>query len=290
MSKVKVSLLAVSLLVLAGTQPVSAVPTVGITTPADGASIVRVPGAKLLASGPVSFVVPQQTSQTLYLHNQCSEPPRDLYTRSLTTELPTQGQDLCTAGHALDLWPSAGARGYQGAPAVTVDASRPATGQVTVAQAPTSTGPIGAGDLAIDIELRLPAGTVNVPTITTILLPTDQPKVFEWSVPLPAEADKADGSVWMQVTLSGAAEASAVIVHRGASFFTIPTYSGSLKRKVELSIDEGEFSSTGVKLAEDGQSWSATLSMPLRGDHTISARSVQGPGVSEPVTHSFEIT
>lgn len=287
-----------------------ATPTVTIDMPGEGQVIPTADALSL--GGRVAFEEPQRTTTRYYLRVQSCE-----NTQSNPTGAP-QGKGLTLANPGTDTT-AACLNGpyYRLTPAnevlknkdlfwitdnsgFTFDASRPVTGQVTVQSYPVAGTWVGAGQTTIDIAVegqKSGEGSVEFgkATVSYTAMPQEGPKAIPFSIIPTNTWDKkglraAGGNKFtMTITIRGTNAMHGFLVYNGGSYIDLPTWSASFNRRVEVAIDGGPFSPSGVELAGDVASWMATLPMPAPGVHTVRARAAQESTVSEAVTRTFTV-
>jgi hypothetical protein len=104
--------------------------------------------------------------------------------------------------------------------------------------------------------------------------------------------DKADlAGLDLRVYVHGAYVNSGFIRNSGASSLSIPTWSASMNKSVQVSLDDPSFGSAlNANVGADGSSWTTAFPTPALGAHTLYARSTQGFDSSPTVTRSFKVT
>ena len=295
-----------ALTLLAGTATAS--PAVSITSPAAGAVISRSATPQLSVTGEVSFDTPAATERQFFLrHGPCTNATTD--TRSLAQEW--SGSDVQACGYNGTITPlnevlvltggSLGAPVSEAFPMedtelpVTLDATKPITGTLDVASFNASGVGAGVGVTTVDFILR---GTLNgnLQTIGTTSVSYQQVpgavhKQVTWSITPAATFDKKDLTTFELVyTVHGVNAQHGFVYFRGLSHLTVPLYTASFTRTVQLAVDTGSFSAANVTVAPDLSSWSATIPTPAAGIHSIKARSVQGSATSPVVQHGITVT
>jgi hypothetical protein len=269
----------------------SAAPTVTITSPTNGATISRSVSPTLAVGGTVTFDAPQPSERTFYVREgltpwldvvQGSQPstPATVASVSPLADEFAQPEDIDARN---------------GVP-FTLDGSRAITGVVSLTSYPEVEGMgAGAGLTRVDISVsgQVVGGNNEVLGTTTVsytATPLQGRYDTPWSIQPPAALDKKDfSSLRLTLTVRGRN------VNHGwrranSTNLTMPIYTSSFSRAVEVSLDNGLFASTGVNLSEDKASYAAILSTPAAGAHFIKVRAVQGSSKSTVVSSSFSVT
>ncbi len=291
---------ALTLMVLAG--PTGAAPSITLTSPANNSVVSRSQTPSLALAGGVTFDVPQPTSTQFFVRRQGCGTANDNLRLSVTSGTDNSG---CGTTGAITPLNEIGSTVGVIAPAsenysavdglpVTLDAAKPITGVITLSsyQPPAYAG---AGTVSIQVTLSGTVGVDNLALGTTTVgytaLPAEAPKSTAWSITPPSNLDKNDlTSLTLNVLIRGVHAMHGFMAYGGASHLTVPSYSASFNRKVEIAADSGTFSSAGVTLAGDLASWTGSMTTPGVGGHFIRARAVQGGQVSGTATNVINVT
>jgi hypothetical protein len=279
--------------------PAGAVPVVTIDSPAEGALISRGAGP-VEAAGEAFFDEPAQSNVYYHLRTQtCSG--MEIVGRGLTLEdPPTDTRDAC-------LWPlgytpaNEVVRSAEVYPALdgvpfTLDASRPIIGDLVVRSYPIpfTLEHAGAGITTVDLTVRAASSELSLREVgstshTYTTLPFDPPHRVEWSINPSAEFDRQDITAFeLAVTIRGVNLLHGFVRYNGASHVTVPSWSSSFGRAIQVAVDGGSFTATGVELWPDSGRWTATIPAPgVDGAHTLRVRAVQGNRLSDEVTRTF---
>jgi hypothetical protein len=286
-----------------------AAPTVTITSPDAGATFSRATSPKISLTGEASFDTPAPIEQKFYLrHGPCSNASTD--ERSLKTSWSNSDVESCGYNgtvtplneviYQVDGPGAALSEAYPVDPSqlpVTLDATKPITGVLDVGTDGLNNLRVGVGLTTIDFTLQ---GTVNgtLQTIGTASanyqeLPGPGPlhKQVTWSITPPASLDKKDlTTLDLIYSIHGVNVQHGWVYFRGLSHVTIPSYTTSFTRKVEVAVDGSAFSATPVTLSADQTTWTALINTPAVGTRTLKARSVQGGAVSGVATRAITVT
>ncbi len=183
-----------------------------------------------------------------------------------------------------DLWPA-----ESGVP-LTLDATRPIAGVITL----SSYAGVGAGMTTIDISVTgtLANGQSFVLGETSVSYTAVPLRVYStaWTIQPDAAQDKKDFTgITLSTTVRGYNAMHGFTIP-SQSHFTMGTWTTSFTPRVELALNNGNFSATGVTLSEDKASWTAQVNTPPIGSHLLKARAVQGADVSVVDTRAFSVT
>lgn len=310
--KKSVPFLAAVLLLLPGVA--SSAPSVSIDTPREG-EVVPV-SESLDLEGTVTFEEPQPTTTRYYLRLQSCEISQNnpfgvpqgkgitlANPQTDTTAACINNGPIYRLTPANEVLKQQDAYGVTDGSGFTFDASRPATGQLTVSSYPVGPTWAGAGLTTIDIALQGQkigenAEDFGTATVSYTANPMDGPKVLPFTITPNQTWNKKDmyglgggppPRFHLRITIRGANAMHGFLVYNGASYITLPTWSASFDRRVEVSVDGSPFSTSGVVLGSGLSSWTATLPMPAPGPHTVQVRALQGRSVSEPVARTFTV-
>lgn len=256
-----------------------AAPTVTISTPTSGASFSKSASPKINVAGTVGFDAPEPSESVFYVRRtSCTTDQR------ISTD---QGGETASCAETVSLTPVAEEQALgttypaeDGIP-LTLDASRPITGVVSVVSYAGQSGAgTGAGLTTIDISLTGGTQTLGSTTVTYTATPAQYRYNTTWSITPPANLDKKDlSSLALTIKVRGR-NAMHGFISPNATNFTLPIYTESFTPKVEVAVDGGAFSATPVTLAADQKSYTASVTTPAVGNHTIKARAVQGSDIS----------
>jgi len=84
---------------------------------------------------------------------------------------------------------------------------------------------------------------------------------------------------------------SGFIGNSGKSWVDVPSYSASVNRAVQVSVDDPSFGNpVAATLNSAATGWSATIRTPPIGTHTIYARSTQGFDTSPVASSTFTVS
>lgn len=259
--------------------------SVTITKPGTGAVIARGTAATLHVAGRARFEAPAKSSRVYYAGAH-------YYPGRLTlrpNHEPVGGQEVASVTPlnevSADRTPSEYRTYALDRRPFTLDTSRPLSGVVThrsYSAVPGESVHVGAGLTTIDVTVRAEkigggSATLGSATVSYAALPTHADHQVPWSVRIPRALERKDftGNVTMTLVVRGYNVLHGWTVP-DATKFTVPIYTASFARKVQVSLDHGAFTGSRVKLSGDRSRWAATIPMPQGGRHTLRARAVQG--------------
>jgi hypothetical protein len=177
---------------------------------------------------------------------------------------------------------------------LSFDSSRAVQGTITLDGFSLDGNGIAAGLVQVDVTMEALVNGNGVAmgsdAESVLVTPgqTSYPVSFSF---LPnAALDKADLSgVDLRIHVHGPYAFSGFVADSGKSLVTLPAYSASLNRSVEVSVDDAGFASP-IPARIDGSSWSNAIPTPAVGRHTIYARSSQGFDTSAVASSTFTMT
>lgn len=260
-----------------------AAPGVTITSPSTGSSISRAASPTIEVTGGVAFDTPQPSERTFYVRAFTNAPCVGFRLSIQRGE----GEGHCAASIA-SFTPAAEeaatATTYAAADGVpfTLDASRPITGVVSIESwAQIASGGIGAGLMTVDVTLSSARDSgegevLGTTTVEYVATPLQYRYDTPWSI---QPALKLDGTDFVSLQLSLRVRGRNVLhgaTRANSTNLTIPIFTASFDRRVEISVDDGTFSSSALILSEDLASYTAILETPAPGEHTIGVRAAQG--------------
>jgi hypothetical protein len=273
-----------------------AAPTVTIAGPANGATISRSASPTLAVTGTAAFDAPQPSERTFYVRSTTSCPSTlNGNTGGLLNVIEGTESSHCgsheSATPVADETASPNVYTAENGVPFTLDGSRAISGVVSL---DAFLGLWGAGLTVVDISVsgQQVGGSNQVLGSTTVSYTATPAQRYDtsWSIQPPAALDKKDfASLTLSLTVRGRN-----VLHGytrpNSTKLTIPTYTSSFARAVEISLDNSAFTSSGVTLSSDQTTYAATLSTPVAGAHVIKVRSVQGSSKSSEASSSFTVT
>lgn len=298
-------------LIPAGAASAATEPLVTIRDPAAGAVISRAASQILGVSGAARYATPEPTERTYYVGKRCDG--TECWLSTAPTHSTTGGwleqitplNELSEDPVAVDFVPK-----FPGdRKTFTLDSSRPLTGVVTIASGTLGLNlEIGFGLTEVDVTVTAEAVggemyTLGSTTVEYMAISTPGDSIHRepWSVDLLAALDKRDftGEVTLTLVVRGYNVLHGYTVSDDTNL-TVPTYSASFDRRVEVAVDGSWFSADGITLADDHETWTGTITTPAVGTHTLRARAVQGwhwdsnanfvPLTSPVATRTFTVT
>jgi uncharacterized repeat protein (TIGR01451 family) len=281
--------------------PASGPLAAAIINPASGADLAS--GETLHVAGAVRFEAPAPSETKFYLGgNGCDGSP--LTTRPSGfglgclqhVESVTPVNELSPDRVHSEFTTQAG----DGVPLI-VNGSEPLSGVVAISslfrenRSGSGLG-VGAGLTTVDVTVTgVKQGATEAETLATATssytaTPEKATYTVPWSADVPEEFDrKVFASVTLSVVVRGYNAGHGAIKPRDTTL-TVPIYTESFDRRVEVSLDDGPFTSEGVAVADDLTTWATTSPTPTQGTHTIRARAVQGLRTSSAATRTITVT
>ncbi|HVM11399.1 MAG TPA: hypothetical protein VM638_02830 [Actinomycetota bacterium] len=281
--------------VLALAAPATGVPVVAISIPEDGATISRSTGSALQVGGAVEFAVPEKGSRRFYVRRtSCNADQRLSITRGSETAGCAQTVSLTPVAEETATAVTYAAE--NGVP-FTLDATQPITGTLSLVSYLLVTGNVGVGAGLVTADISVTGAEVGgaeqalgSTTISYTATPATYRVDTPWSIAPPATLDKKDFlGLTLSITVRGR-NALHGFTRPNDTNFLVPIWTASFNRRVEVAIDNGSFTSTGISVGPDLTTWSGSRPWPSLGTHVLRARAVQGGVVSGIDQRAFTIT
>ncbi len=274
-----------------------AAPEVSILDPQAGATISKSQTPVLGLSGQVSFDTPEPSDTRFYLRRTgCgTDEVRFLQTRTGADNDTCAWPQWTTLG-TLDEDGFAEDFPYSDGPAFTLYGTRPITVRLVMENQIAANA--GAG--LATVRARLSGTTTGNQAVDFgdqsaeyTVTPTQSAYTTTFTFPPATAMDRQDFSgLNLLVSMKGIAVNHGILKLRGKSYVDMPSYSASFDRKVEIALNTGAFSATGVSVGEELSSWTASRSisaLPL-GANLIRARARQGGALSPVQEISISVT
>ncbi|HVM11554.1 MAG TPA: hypothetical protein VM638_03635 [Actinomycetota bacterium] len=294
MKKISTRAAALAALLVLTAGSASAQPQLAITTPKDGTTVSRSESSSILVSGAVQFEVPTASTRRFYLRrNGCGlNQDNTIY---LSVINATNGGNGCGYTGGWNLVGTVDESGfsdqYQAVDGIpfTLDASRPVAIRVRLSNyqgVSNNLVSLGAGFATLTATLSADGAagtqTLGSQAVTKTILPTQITYDYDFSFTLPPESEKKDYTgLSLDLSMTGpGVNHGWVMLNGGVSYVDLPIYTASFSRRVEIGVDSGSFSATGVTLNLEQGTWSRTMSTPSVGSRVIKARAVQGSLIS----------
>jgi hypothetical protein len=267
--------------------------SVTITTPAAGSTVVLHKNPYTAVAGGVSFAAADPQTTRFYLRRDGCGTSND--NPHLSTTSGTDGGDGC--GLVVNAVAGVGGDADQAAfidfPAtdgmpLAFDAGRNITGAIDLQG-------LGLGVAEVDVSMEALVGgqgvTVGSDTETAVLDPTASDNSIPFTIRPAASLGGADfQGVDLRVHLHGPYLYSGFIGLSGKSWADLPSFSASVNRSVQISVDDASFANPiPARIEPSGSSWSVAVPTPAPGRHTIYAESAQGFDVSAPASTTFTV-
>jgi hypothetical protein len=292
--KRKVVLLTVAALVAAVTAAaaLSASPSVTITAPTSNQKVSLRRNPQLTVTGTAAFADTSAGTTRFFLRRDACGTSADNPHLSITSG--TDGGDGCgliidQVGPVGDVAPQASFTDYpavDGMP-LAYDGTQPINGQISLTGAQ-----VGLAEVDVDVQALVGGNAVDVGSATgsAILDPTGNSTPVPFTIAPNLSLDGSDiQALDLRVTIHGPNVYSGFVALSGASYVNMPSRAASVNKGVEISVDDPSFSNpTAAQIT--GGTWSASISTPSIGKHTIYAESTQGYTTSAPASVTFSVT
>ncbi|MDQ3991051.1 MAG: hypothetical protein M3245_01905 [Actinomycetota bacterium] len=296
---------ALALVLLAGAvNAASPQPAIVVDEPAAGQTVSRAAGS-MPVSGVAQFAAPSPTDTSLYLRyaavgaNNCGR-------RYLSEDDgPDPGNSCQSTGAHLTLagqsfmrdWPA----DQEVALPLTIDASRNITGEVNITS--RIQGNAAPGNWVIlDVVVQLNSTRLTQSFDSGPF--TGSARKFAVDIDIPDSLDKVDATsvqvelIWHRVV--HLSQQGVSVIHTYAelenppTFLSVPTYSASFSRRVNVSVDNPNFTGGTVNATVDVETGAFSASYPTTflpvGSRTLYARAVQGGVASATQSVPFTLT
>jgi hypothetical protein len=274
--------------------------SVTITSPKEGQSFSQKRSPNLPVFGGVSFATATPTSTTYYLRRDGCGTTSD--NPHLSVISGTDAGDGC--GLTVTIVGAGGdadANAYVDYPSsdgmpLSLDASRYVTGVIDLDGFGVQGTGVAAGLIEVDVSLEalVNGNGVDLGSDSESVLATpgtaDYPVSF--TIAPNSQLDKADiSAIDLRIHVHGPYAFSGFIANSGKSYVTMPGYTASVNRAVQLSLDDPTFGQTiPVAINSAYTGWSVVIPTPDPGKHTLYVRSTQGFDTSDTVVRHFTVT
>ena len=253
----------------------------------------------LAVAGTAAFATPAAATTRFYLRRDACGTSSD--NPHLSVVSGTDAGDGCGltltsfvgAGGTVDQGASVDYPSSDGMP-LALDTSRAVTGTIDLESLGVA-GPVaaGAGLLTVTVDLEALDRGAGVPvgsdSETVLLTPaqTDYPVPF--SIRPNGALDQADLSgLDLRVHVSGPFVFSGFVGDSGKSWVDVPSFTASLSRSVEVSVDDPSFANA-VPARVSGTDWSVAIPTPAPGRHVVYARATQGFDTGDAASRAFTV-
>lgn len=268
--------------------------SVTITSPKAGQNISLKRNPYVAVAGGVSFAAANPASTRFYLRRDGCGTSND--NPHLSTTSGTDGGDGCGlifnavvgAGGDVDQNAFVDFPASDGMP-VALDATHSIDGAISL------TG-LEIGIAQVDVTLEALVGgepvTLGTDSESAVLDPTADHTPVPFSIQPNATLNGSDlQALDLRVHIHGPNIYSGFISLNGNSYADVPSYTASINRSVQVSVDDSSFSNpVPARIASSGTSWSVAIATPAVGKHTIYAKSAQGFTTSAPAAVNFNVT
>jgi len=265
---------------------------VTITSPKGGSTVTLHTTPYLAIAGNAAFAPSTAATSRFFLRRDACGTTADY--PHLATTSATDGGDGC--GLIFNSVVGLGGNADQGAfidfPSsdglpVAFDAGRDVTGVISL------TG-LGLGAAQVDVTLTALVGGQDVTlgqttSDLTVLDPTANSSPVPFTITPDAAYAGADvQALDLRVLVKGPYVYSGFIALSGASYVDLPSYTGSVNKTVQVSVDDPTFANA-VPARLSGSAWSLAIPTPAVGKHTIYAKSTQGFDSSAPASTTITV-
>ena len=292
--KRKLVLLTLAALVAALTAAaaLSASPSVAITAPKSGQKVSLHKQPQLTVTGTAAFAATTAGTTRFFLRRDGCGTSADNPHLSITSG--TDAGDGCglivdQVGPVGDVAPQASFTDYpavDGMP-LAYDGTQPINGQVSLTGAQ-----VGLAEVDVDVQALVGGNAVDIGSATgsAILDPTGASTPVPFTIAPNLALDGSDiQALDLRVTIHGPNIYSGFVALSGASWLNMPSYAASVNKRVQISVDDPTFSNPTAATIT-GSTWSASISTPSVGKHTIYASSAQGYDTSAPASVTINVT
>ena len=290
----KVVLLTIAALVagLTAAAALSASPSVTITAPKTTTKLSLQKNPHLTVAGTAAFATASSSTTEFFLRRDGCGTSADNPHLSMTSG--TDAGDGCgliinAVGPVGDVAPQASFTDYpavDGMP-LAYDGTQAITGQVSLSGAQ-----VGLAEVDVDLQALVGGNAVDLgsTTASALLDPTATSTPVPFTIPGNAALNGSDvQALDMRVTVHGPNVYSGFVALSGASYVNIPSNTASVNKSVAISVDDPTFANPTAATITGG-TWSAVISTPSVGKHTIYAESTQGFTTSAPASVAITVT
>jgi hypothetical protein len=273
-----------------------------IVTPTAGQSISLRHNPYTPIAGGVAFAPANPTSSTFFLRRDGCGTASDNPHLSRTSG--TDGGDGCglTLSSFVGLGGTADQSAFvdfpsQGGMPLSLDASRNVSGTIDLQSVGLVNGlGAGAGQLTVDISMEALVNGNGVPLGSTsqsvLITPAAADYPVQFSIQPNGALNRTDlQGVDLRVHVQGPFVFSGFIGTSGKSWAAVPSYTASVNRFVQVSLDDATFSHPiAARLDSSGSSWSVAIQTPAVGRHTLYVEDTQGFTTSAVAARTFKVT
>jgi hypothetical protein len=144
-------------------------------------------------------------------------------------------------------------------------------------------------DVTLEALVNGEAVTLGSDSESALLDPTANNTPIPFSVQPSSSLDGSDlQALDLRVHIHGPNIYSGFISLNGNSYADLPSYTASVNKSVQVSVDDPTFANA-VPARLSGSSWSVAVPTPAVGKHMVYARSTQGFDVSAPTSVAFSV-
>ncbi len=292
-AKVLVAVLG-AVLAIAGAVSAASTPSVTISSPKAGTSYSAKRTSTLTVSGSAAFATTTRQNATFYLRRDGCGTTNDNPRLSISSG--TDGGEGCgfVGGNGFVSTVSPGLfsvnfPSVDGMPLI-LDTSKTIDGVLDLQNDVAGTGQVTL-DFTIEALVNGEGVVVGTDSENVLVTPaqSDYPVAFHVTPTAALEQASLSG-IDLNVYMHGAYTDSGYIGLSGKSWLTVPSYSASPDRAVQVSLDDPGFANpVAATLNGSATAYSTTLQMPATGTHTVYARATQGYDVSGVASSTFTV-
>jgi hypothetical protein len=289
---VPLGLAALATAAIAASGALSATTSVTITTPKANQKVSLRQNPYLAVAGTAQFAATTAGTTRFFLRRDGCGTSNDNPHLSATSG--TDAGDGCglildQVGPVGDLAPQATFTDYPASDSMPLayDGTQPISGQVSLTGAQ-----VGLAEVDVTLAALVGGNAVDLGSASSsaVLDPTGASTPVPFTIQPNASLDGSDvQALDLRVNIHGPNVYSGFVALSGASWVDVPSYTASVNKSVQLSVDDKTFSNP-VPARLSGTSWSVAIPTPSVGKHTIYAESTQGFDSSAPTAVTVTVT
>jgi hypothetical protein len=178
---------------------------------------------------------------------------------------------------------------------LSFDATRNVTGTIDLEGLALSGVGIATGLIQVDVTMEALVNGNGVvlgsDSESVLATPTATSYPVDFTIHPNVALDQADLSgVDLRVHVHGPYAFSGFIGNSGKSLVTLPSYSASTSKSVQISVDDPSFADpVPARIDSSGSGWSVAVPTQAIGKHTIYAKSTQGFDTSATTSQTFTV-
>jgi hypothetical protein len=270
----------------------SATTSVKITTPKTNQKVALHQTTYLAVAGTAAYAAAAPATTRFYLRRDGCGTSNDNPHLSVTSG--TDAGDGCglvvdQVGLVGDAAPGATFTDYPASDGMPLafNGTQATTGQISLTGAQ-----VGLAEVDVTLEGLVGGSAVDLgsASASAVLDPTGASTPVPFTIQPNTSLDGADvQALDLRVNIHGPNVYSGFVALSGASWVDLPSYTASVNKAVQISVDDPSFSNpTPARLS--GSNWSVAIPTPSVGKHTIYAKSTQGYSTSAPTSVTITVT